>query len=124
MADAAFLVRLYPAAIWHGSKPMVPFWGRCTTHFRTYFSGWIGIFTGGTIWILTHGDLFSGLRVCSTSRPGLLEAARSRRPTSAMKSIQQMLDLSSSAVEGNCGYEILALHVLLRFLCLEVFEFQ
>ena len=23
----------------HGSKPMVPFWGRCTTHFRTYFSG-------------------------------------------------------------------------------------
>ena len=21
-----------------GSKPMVPFWGRCTTHFRTYFS--------------------------------------------------------------------------------------
>ena len=30
-----------------------PFWdpilvGRCTTHFRTYFSGWIGMFTGGT----------------------------------------------------------------------------
>ena len=25
---------------------MVPFWGRCTTHFRTYFSGWIGMFTG------------------------------------------------------------------------------
>ena len=24
---------------WLGSKPMVPFWGRCTTHFRTYFSG-------------------------------------------------------------------------------------
>ena len=25
-----------------GSKPTVPFWGfRCTTHFRTYFSGWI-----------------------------------------------------------------------------------
>ena len=21
---------------------LVPFWGRCTTHFRTYFSGWIG----------------------------------------------------------------------------------
>ena len=28
-----------------GSKPMVPFWGRCTTHFRTYLSGWIGMFT-------------------------------------------------------------------------------
>ena len=25
-----------------GSKPMVPFWGRCTTDVRTYFSGWIG----------------------------------------------------------------------------------
>ena len=23
----------------HGSKPMVPSWDRCTTHFRTYFSG-------------------------------------------------------------------------------------
>ena len=22
-----------------GSKPMVPIWGRCTTHFRTYFNG-------------------------------------------------------------------------------------
>ena len=32
--------------------------GRCTTHFRTYFSGWIGIFTRGTIWILTHGHLW------------------------------------------------------------------
>ena len=31
-----------------GSKPIVPFWGRCTTHFRTYFSGWIGMFTGST----------------------------------------------------------------------------
>ena len=42
-----------------GSKPMVPFWGRCTTHLF-YFSGWIGMFTGGTIWILTHGQM----RVC------------------------------------------------------------
>ena len=30
-------------------------WGRCTTHFSRDFSGWIGMFTGGTIWILTHG---------------------------------------------------------------------
>ena len=34
------------------------FRGRCTTHFRTYFSGWIGMFTGGTIWLLTHGQVF------------------------------------------------------------------
>ena len=33
------------------------FWlvGECTTPFRTYFSGWIGMFTEGTIWLLTHG---------------------------------------------------------------------
>ena len=37
----------------------IPFWlvGEFTTHFRTDFSGWIGMFTGGTIWILTHGRL-------------------------------------------------------------------
>ena len=34
-----------------GSKPMGSHFGvgdRCTTHFRTYFSGWIGMFTGRT----------------------------------------------------------------------------
>ena len=31
----------------HGSAPMVPFWVRCTTHFRTYFSGDCDV-TGGT----------------------------------------------------------------------------
>ena len=29
---------------------------QCTTHVRTYLSGWIGMFTG-TIWILTHGHM-------------------------------------------------------------------
>ena len=37
-----------PLPIGRGSKPMVPFWGRCTTHFRTYFCGWIGMFSGLT----------------------------------------------------------------------------
>ena len=31
--------------------------GGCTTHFRAYFSGWIGMFIGGTIWILTDGHI-------------------------------------------------------------------
>ena len=35
---------------------MVPLWGGCTTHFRTYFTGWIGMLTGGTIWLLAHGQ--------------------------------------------------------------------
>ena len=35
------------ASIWlRLSKPMVPFWGRCTTHFILFFVG-IGMFTGG-----------------------------------------------------------------------------
>ena len=29
--------------------------GEFTTRFRSYSSGWIGMFTGGTIWLLTHG---------------------------------------------------------------------
>ena len=38
------------------SKPRLHFGvGQFTTHFKTYFSGWIGMFTGGTIWLLTHG---------------------------------------------------------------------
>ena len=36
---------IYVAETWIpfgcGTTPMVPLWGRCTTHFRTYFSGWI-----------------------------------------------------------------------------------
>ena len=37
----------------------IPFgWvGEFTTHVRAYFSGWIGMFIGGTIWILTHGHM-------------------------------------------------------------------
>ena len=31
--------------------------GEFTTHFRTYLSGWIGMFTGVTIWSLTHGQI-------------------------------------------------------------------
>ena len=34
------------------SKPMVPFWGRYTTHVRTYFSGDWDVFWG--FGILTH----------------------------------------------------------------------
>ena len=31
--------------------------GEFTTHLRSNFSGWIGMFTGGTIWPLTHGHV-------------------------------------------------------------------
>ena len=35
---------------------MVPFWGRCTTHFRTYFSGDWDVHWG--YGLLTHGHIF------------------------------------------------------------------
>ena len=41
-----------------GSRPMVPFWGRCTTQFRAYFSGDWDVHWG--YGILTHGQLFEG----------------------------------------------------------------
>ena len=41
-----------------GCGSQIPFWlvGEFT-HFRTYFSGWIGMFTGGNKNFLTHGQL-------------------------------------------------------------------
>ena len=46
---------------------MVPFWGRCTTHFTSILAG-IGMFTG-TIWLLTHGRItFTALKM-GTSVP-------------------------------------------------------
>ena len=42
-----------------GSKSTVPFWGRCTTHFS---GDWF--FTGGTIWILTHGQISVDGSIC------------------------------------------------------------
>ena len=38
-----------------GSKPMVPFWGRCTTHFSRDFSGDWDVHWG--YGILTHGHI-------------------------------------------------------------------
>ena len=48
-----------PEEFGRGSTPIGSHFGvgEFTTHFRTYFSGWIGMFTGGTIWVLTHGHL-------------------------------------------------------------------
>ena len=40
----------------HGSKPMVPFWDRCITHFRTYCSNWDVHWGYG---VLTHGHIAS-----------------------------------------------------------------
>ena len=38
-----------------GSTPMVPLWGRCTAHFRTYFSGDWDVHWG--YGVLTYGHV-------------------------------------------------------------------
>ena len=43
--------------------------GEFTTRLRTYFSGWSGMFTGGTIWILTHGQICAQRHLQSTELP-------------------------------------------------------
>ena len=49
----------------HGSKTNGTILGFSVHHpfqspiLRTYFSGWIGMFTGGTIWLLTHGQILN-----------------------------------------------------------------
>ena len=60
---------------------MVPFWGRCTTHFRTYFSGWIesDVHWGYRLWILTHGQVAANFRL---SKPWALERCRTRSASS------------------------------------------
>ena len=51
-------VSTYQVPFWVPFFDPQPFWlvGEFTTHFRT-FCGWIGMFTGGTIWILTYGQM-------------------------------------------------------------------
>ena len=43
---------------WRVNTNGIPFWlvGEFSAHV-TYFSGWIGMFTGGTIWVLTHSQM-------------------------------------------------------------------
>ena len=54
----AYLPRLWDRSNWLWVKTNgIPFWDRCTTHFRTCILVGIGMFTGGTIWVLTHGHL-------------------------------------------------------------------
>ena len=68
---------------------MVPFWGRCTTHFRTYFSGGWDVhwgydldlmFTEITIWILTHGHLYLSVESIRTPCVDPQSASQSASP--------------------------------------------
>ena len=71
----------------YGSKPMVPFSDRCTTHLRAYFSGWIGMFTGGTIRLLTHGHICGGPRPISAWErhfPSCIQVEHGQREASCL----------------------------------------
>ena len=73
-----------------GSKQMAPFWGSCTTHFRTYCSGDWDVHWGYGIW--THGQTSSTARFalghdpcsqapphCGRLRVGVAAGLRPRR---------------------------------------------
>ena len=64
----------------------IPFWDRCTTHFRTYFSGDWDVH-GGVTGILTHGHVSvatAGTLRCSTiSSRGCGEGERVAHPAGA-----------------------------------------
>ena len=88
---AAFVSVSKPKWLWLSK----PFWyhfgvGEFTTHFRTY-SGWIGMFTGGTIWILTHINQtrtnILGKHRCKPSlRSGAQSGAAASQPQRAKRS--------------------------------------
>ena len=68
--------------------PGAPGVGEFTTHFSTYFSWAVGMFTGGTIWILTHGHA-AAVECCGA---GLLVVENVIRGTEA----EQMLSCTVS----------------------------
>ena len=68
--------RFRPSTCGCGSKPMVPFWGRCTTHFRSHFRWDWDVHWGRTIWILTHGHVFLMATEAMGSRCGRCGSAR------------------------------------------------
>ena len=66
--------------------------GEFTTHFRTYLSGWIGMVTGGTIWILTHGHMggsssFLGRSPQNRGVPFGFPLAQKGAPTKGMRRV-------------------------------------
>ena len=102
-----------------------PFWdpilvGRCTTHFLFYFVivfllG-IGMFTGGTIWILTHGHVarwncgFLRLQIPSPRLERLLDKLGSlgtRHPNQTERQLENALLAASFARWACLGRELL-----------------
>ena len=87
---------------------MVPFWGRCPTHFRTYFSGDRDVHWG--YGILTHGHVF---RCHDTHSQPLANMRHAKLPGAAVPSLQnsrlQLLHLqpaleTSKSGQPQCSY--------------------
>ena len=80
---------------------------RCTTHFRTYFSGWIGMFTGGTIWILIYGQ-FHVYCGCAKWR-ALPHSVRQKDLLAWDRSFASRFSIFSLSLAGNPGRDLPAL---------------
>ena len=69
----------------------IPFWAFGTTHLRTDFSGWIGMLTAGTIWILSHGHINQPQFRCFSPSLGPFGGAKAQQ------------GVESSGCQANCG---------------------
>ena len=85
-----------------GSKAMGSHFGmgEFTAHVRTYFSGWIGMFTEGTIWVLTHGRLNPKLPVSNQRQLLLPSRSWGRKPVSCHPSVDGQNPVRSQLVGG------------------------
>ena len=75
--------------------------GEFTTHFRTYYSGWIGMFTAGTIWLLTHAHVNPFGRTSREVTPArCVWSLDSDSPGSELKVEEEWLDGSDGFSES------------------------
>ena len=78
-----------------GSKPMVPFWARCTTHVRTYFSGDWDVHCGYDLdfdpW--PHGAEWCSIAFCRHTFLGSLSAVLAAAPDLARSVMSTRDDL-------------------------------
>ena len=86
-----------------GQTVLVSFWlvGEFTTHFRFLFVG-TGMFTGGTIWILSHGHmvLVSKRPVRAASLPGVRRRALEPKLASRAERVEPKQLLVRAGNEG------------------------
>ena len=102
------------------STPMVPYWlvARLVGAPLVYFSGWIGMFTGGTIWVLTHGHTVR--RKLGASLPDLFAPVCSAWASGSLKPQIQIDTGSQHRGQLNLGFRWIPFESILGILYIHV----